>query len=553
MRRLLLLLLLLAIPAFAGDIYITQNASGSDTGANCANAHSAAWFNSNAVGGNTYHLCGTFTGAANASPILTVPADGTAGNPLIVLAESGALFTAPYWSGNYIDSGELHGAIVNGHNYVILDGGTNGTIQNTASGTALTYQLSTWGMASTGNNVIIRNWTIQNIYVATNAAIVSQADRTVDLELGGTNVTVCNNLLTYAYAGIMDLATGSSSTQVNDCQANTFGTGVNIFLNTFQNQPWNLNISPGVAASHNVYANSFQLAGPWGIRVSGCAGTDAHTDGIIVYNTNAAMVSPFIYNNEFNGSLGNGCPTAHIFCSYGTATAGSSCTVFNNVFIETGSYSQNAAAILTNGNASQSTGPTKVYNNTFTGSQIAYAPQNAYVRIPNETFWNNVTTSTSSFQGALWEDYYTKETFSMLSTDHNAYYAPNNTSSPFHLNGADYANLTAWKNACVAGSGVTCDSNSIYGNPNLDANYKPQAGSNAIGLGANLTSSCTGQMAPLCYDKPPSVGKGGSLGGNVQRPTGSTPWDAGAYQYGSGGSTKTALSPMFAQLWPIPN
>src|SRR5208337_4178034 len=112
-------ILLLALPAFASDIYISQ--SGSGGGTSCSDTRSAAWFNSNAVGGNTYHLCGTFTGAANAAAMLTVPASGTAGSPLIVYAEANALFTAPYWNGNYIDSGELHGAIVNGQNYVILD------------------------------------------------------------------------------------------------------------------------------------------------------------------------------------------------------------------------------------------------------------------------------------------------------------------------------------------------------------------------------------------------------------------------------------------------
>ena len=75
----ILVVMMFALSAIcpAADIYITQNTSGSDTGANCANAHSTTWFNSNQAGGTPYHLCGTFTGAAGAT-ILNVSA-GSAG------------------------------------------------------------------------------------------------------------------------------------------------------------------------------------------------------------------------------------------------------------------------------------------------------------------------------------------------------------------------------------------------------------------------------------------------------------------------------------------
>ena len=57
----------LAPAARAADVYIAQTAAGADSGASCANAHAAAWFNTNAAAGNTYHLCGTFTGGAGAN------------------------------------------------------------------------------------------------------------------------------------------------------------------------------------------------------------------------------------------------------------------------------------------------------------------------------------------------------------------------------------------------------------------------------------------------------------------------------------------------------
>ena len=92
------LLLALASVAYAGDIYIAQSATGSDSGTDCANAHSAPWFNANATGGNTYHLCGTFTGTAG-STMLTPPNSGSSGNIVTILNVGNTIITA-YQPGN---------------------------------------------------------------------------------------------------------------------------------------------------------------------------------------------------------------------------------------------------------------------------------------------------------------------------------------------------------------------------------------------------------------------------------------------------------------------
>ena len=73
-----------------------------------------------------------------------------------------------------------------------------------------------------------------------------------------------------------------------------------------------------------------------------------------------------------------------------------------------------------------------------------------------------------------------------------------------------------------AGIGANHDQGSTQSDPKLDSNYKPQTGSSAIQLGQNLTSLCTGNLAPLCFDK----------NGNTRPTTGN--WDAGAYQFGAG-------------------
>ncbi len=149
-RKLILALMFVILAAgfsTASDIYIAQNAAGANTGADCSDAHAAAWFNSSSnwgsnsglIGpGTTVHLCGTFTAPAGSSGYLTFHGSGTSGKPITLLFESGAVLTAPYW-GN--DPNGFSGAInASGLSYITVDGGTNGTIQATSNGTGLTYQ-----------------------------------------------------------------------------------------------------------------------------------------------------------------------------------------------------------------------------------------------------------------------------------------------------------------------------------------------------------------------------------------------------------------------------
>ena len=75
--------------------------------------------------------------------------------------------TAPYWGGVFNTSG---GAIdLNGQSYITIDGGTNGTITATASGTNLANQpsASLAIYSNGGSHVTVQNMTITNIYVHT--------------------------------------------------------------------------------------------------------------------------------------------------------------------------------------------------------------------------------------------------------------------------------------------------------------------------------------------------------------------------------------------------
>src|SRR5581483_9185966 len=172
-----LVVILLFIPAAcaAADIYITQNTSGGDSGANCANAHSSSWFNSNAAGGNIYHLCGTFTGTAGQN-MLVAPA-GSAGKILTILFEPNAKMTSPHWGTN--DGNFPTGGAITVNNYVTVDGGSNGIIENTLNGAAgtscpggtCTSNISAGIYVASGKtDVEIRNLKIQNIYLCNGAS-----------------------------------------------------------------------------------------------------------------------------------------------------------------------------------------------------------------------------------------------------------------------------------------------------------------------------------------------------------------------------------------------
>src|ERR1035441_10360404 len=128
--------ILCAIPCPAADIYVAQATQGADTGVDAVDAHSVAWFNNSAnwgagatqIGpGCTVHLCGIVSNS------ITFQAGGSAGNPITILFEPNAKFSAPHWTT----------AIIAAANNATIDGGQNGIIEATTTGTGLTYSNDT--------------------------------------------------------------------------------------------------------------------------------------------------------------------------------------------------------------------------------------------------------------------------------------------------------------------------------------------------------------------------------------------------------------------------
>ena len=169
----------------ATNVYITQ--SGSASGNCTSNVQTPAFFNNannwgsgaTQIGpGTTVLICGTFTSSAKGGNVLTVQGSGSASGQITILFDTGAQMNSTGWWGSYNADAcsTCTGAItVNGVNYVTIDGGSNGIIQNLLNGTpgkacasgTCTQQSGdngSLGIHLAGDHLIVRNLIIQNIY-----------------------------------------------------------------------------------------------------------------------------------------------------------------------------------------------------------------------------------------------------------------------------------------------------------------------------------------------------------------------------------------------------
>ena len=479
----IILLLVLFIPVHAEDIYISQSASGADSGASCATAHSAAWFNTAANWGggageidpgDTAHLCGTFTST------LTFQADGTSGNPITLLFESGAKMSKATWGGSY--------AIYKASgNWLIVDGGTNGLIESTNNGSSPTYATANDDSGvyfPECNNCIIRNLTVANLF-RKNTLDAQGGGDAIDIHKGSNN-SIYNNTVHDSMIGIL-VGFAASSTQ----------SGTRVYGNTLYNINWGIATGDGGANAvfndYQIYNNVIYDAYMW----DDLATNQFHHNGIIVYITNSGSVvsNLKIYGNYIHGDFGDR-ETGHIFLDGEDSGGGyTGALIFNNLLIDdSATTGPSNGLIITKANGGSPA--VSVYNNTmyFTtnvGSRCIMN-QGAALAIKNNILGN-------CGDGL----YISSGTVS--ASDYNDWFA--NTAI------SGYGTLAAWRTA----SGQ--DAHSITGNPALTGGWGLTLGSPAIAAGANLTSL---GITALNSDK-----------SGIARPA-SGAWDIGAYQYVSG-------------------
>ena len=490
------LVLVPRVAASAADVYLGPTAGGAGDGSSCANARVYTYFNSGAnwgagatqIGpGTKAHVCGTIPLGVNGGPAFTFQGSGTSGNVVTLLFETGAQITSPAMAA---------GVQLNGQSFVKVDGGTNGTITNTANGTGQantldgTVGLQAGTTQNCGHDIEITNLSITNLYVRVQgtSGATGGGSGDIDMENCGNNILIHNNTLTHAHANIfMTPGAGTS-------------TGWQIYSNTLFGSVWQLAPVTGTnghgISQMGIHDNDMSGGNLWEEP-----GDAFHKDELFIFADGGGTVDHVkIYNNTFHGTCGPAFCTAMMYINDRTTFF----DIFNNVFHLEGGGTTNGAITYGYGAANF-----RILNNTFVGFSTSTFVPIGDTGSPGDTsilIQNNIF---STWQGAL---YLPSTAAGQLSSNNNDWFnlPGNGLGSTWSVGGTIGGNtLAQWKTS----SGL--DGASIGTNPNLDASFRPLAGSPVIATGANLTSL---GITELNTDK-----------AGVLRPT-STNWDMGAFQ-----------------------
>lgn len=485
-------LLIFPMVLWAEDIYVAQTAQGGDTGADAANAHSAAWFNDSGnwgagagkiSAGDTAHLCGTITN------VLTVQGSGTAGNSITVLFETGSKISNPCFGD------AIAGILVAGKSYIVIDGNSTGIIETTASGTGLTYE-SGMGDFSLGIhlnasfNCEIKGLLITNLYRRLSGDNPAGGGNGVRIT-NGTNNSVHNCSISfvltpisviYTSVGMTNIYVFSNSLEqcnwcvgVNDQGTYGIGDGVFIHHNTMQNKTaWDS--GPDVAHHNCIYAMANQ-------------------------DTTPRLYNLQIYDNQFGPSCNTDThTTSQVFLDGMLVTP----LVFNNVFtwVGGGDPAEGMCYDKLNGSTDMHA---KIFNNTFWTTSISHTgcvTENYDNEIVNNVFVNidrpMLATPTGSHK---WER-----------IDYNCYF----NFSGIDDNGRTFA---AWQATTGNPDANGMSANALLVNPPTDCSL--QSSSPAINTATNLSSYFTTDYA-----------------GNTR----SGSWDIGAYEYQPPARTANAVT-----------
>ncbi len=470
----------------AADVYISQTASGSDNGAGCIDAHSIAWLNTagnwanpkqtGKIGpGDTVHLCGTI------STSLFIRGSGSSGSPITILFEPGAKLSAPTWTGAWYG---VEGAVqATNVNYIVLDGGTNGVIEATDSGTDLQQVGSMGIMFSHVSDSEIRNLNIRNMYVRTSTEGEDGGGTAMYINAGSNNSIHDNHITETQTAIVYVYPQGGSSDNIA------------IYNNTISRMNWGIILgesnNDAKADNVSIYSNDISDMYNWDDP-----NDNFHHDGIYAYaEADGDVVTNLrVFGNYIHGDMGLHV-TAMIFTSGNVIDP----IYFDNVLVNTGPHGISNGLLCAGG---------RIYHNTFVDHYTSMgidAWSGSDIR--NNLFYNtSVPVAIHQPVGSAY-------------SDHNLFFSGNVQMVTFDSTGTGhFYSLSEWR------SDFGLDQHSITDDPLLmdpiDGNYRLQAGSPAIDIGESL--SCTDG---LCLDKD-----------GITRPQDSG-WDIGAYEYISGTGT----------------
>ena len=588
MKRLFLTILLLCGSALATTRYVAQSA-GTFSGGTACNGQTAitpaTWNSTSESAGDVTYVCGALTSSTQGGTGFTFSWSGSSGNPISLIFDTGASMVSTGWWGNYTPNTSCPtctGAItINGFQWIVIDGGTNGLIENSLSG-CVTGSVCNNGSGGAGtghpatcpagsctqspgssgtvgihlgtnggtqsDNIIIRNLEIGPLYVGTgsNSSVtdtggLAAVSIRVDSDL--TTAQIYNNNLHGAQTQIYGGFDGSLGP--NSCPnppSFTFGTltsgAVCIAFNNLYDGNWHFQPSDGGA---NNVVNFF------GNNLGDVTGAEAgwgnwqyptgtyHQNGVFCWGAVAKIVNAYVYDNYLHGDLGAGSPSAILYIANGGGTLpGCAMTAFNNIIAMTGTNVNNDQATAVKLDATSGVmGPIIYENNTIIGSayQLEFYNNNTGPQDFAFTNYNNIWSPGSSGNTAWFfhqED--ASNPFISYAGDYNDFYNGNN--NPWAYNGTNYGPaISNWTTGCTGAGNSICDQHSVSGAPNLTSSYIPNSGSPVIGAGKNLYGTYTA----LNYSAPANFGPGGSCGtGCVSRPS-TGAWDEGAMSISSGG------------------
>ena len=519
--------------ASSANIYIAQNAAGGNTGADCADAHAASWFNSSAnwgsnagqIGpGTTVSLCGTFNASAGASEYLVFHGSGSPGNPITLQCDSNntATIQAPYWGGNIID--------LAGNGYLTLNG-ANCTIQATANGTGLANQQSSGcGICSSSDvsSTTIEYWTISNLYV--HACSGSGSNETTPCPTtndssggnnagiqvwGGSNDTIAYNTISNVHWGIVFYYGGSASNSTNVLIHNNTVSGMDHGV-ILGDQGSNSTITSSNCSSA-IHDNDFSNMQPWDDN-----GNNFHHDGIHAWANNSPgsyYQGVCFYNNYFHGNMG-----WHPSGLLTSESLGNANYYFNNVIGNLTGNTYCADGLMTHFTGSGSQGSNQIFvNNTIDPGSTPCSNGSSGNDNSGANFGNTQASGTIFESNLLLSNaqtYVHSDSNSISTSDYNIY-GMQSGANPFYGSCGSGVSFSTWQGSCGF------DAHGKNTSVTVNADYTLPSGSSAIGAGT------TPPNMPTAYftGAPQTFGVSGACGtGCLSRPS-SGAQDVGAYPY----------------------
>ena len=487
-------LIFIARTGWATNYYIAQSASGIGDGTSCANARANTWDWSGVTSDDTVYICGSI------SSQVVIGASGTYGHPVTLkfckdmeascgTGNQGKLSTAVF---------PALGAIYNsGKSYLTIDGNNVGVIENTNNGDLLTYHNNSVGIYSNGDNVEIKNLTIQNIYVKVyNSEAAGMAIDGGGMALYGSNVSAHHNVITMAPSGITHINT-SGATKSN----------ISLHHNITYDTNWGIQAAVGVAGSISdsvyIYNNDITLTDAWTISTEP---SWYHHNGSYCFSGDGlGLITNLSFYNNYIHSL-----TSHVWAASGFIHADygiKSIRVYNNLLVGDVNGSPSPAFIFVN-NGGTTNAVIDIYNNTIIGINSTRG-----IMLDTPGTGTKLTTKNNIIKGVTIGVQVTSPGNVTIDSDNNSFY--NNSYVAYA--GAYYTTLANWQTYLGGCPGSNNDCNSITSNPDLNSDYTEKPISPTRDAGTPLSSVFTTDII------------------GITRPQG-TAWDIGAYEY-SGGNT----------------